>query len=185
MTGELITLPIRWGVRATSLVLRGGEGLASRGLALAVQAAGLVRGTEPEAWAEPEASPEPEAWAEPQTPATPVPAEPTSLGPLPDRGPAIDLDAPDIAAPEHVSEEPALAAEVAEPGAESGAGAEVHVQEPWPGYGQLNARDVVERISVSDPAQLAAIQLFESAHQGRQTVLSAVQRALALAGRSN
>ncbi len=168
MATELITLPIRVGVRAATLALRGGEELAARALALASTLAG---GSERE--------PEPVAPAPPSAPVADAGA------PLPDRGPPLDLDAPPLSVPAHVSEDPALAAELAEPGAEDGAGAEVRLAEPWPGYREFGARDIVERMAVSDAAELAAIQLFESAHRRRPTVLSAVHRALELTTRGS
>ncbi len=85
--------------------------------------------------------------------------------------------------PVHVSEEPTLVRESAEPGAEDGAGAQVTVDEPWDGYGQLGAQDVIERLSVATAAELAAVSLYESTHQSRQTVLSAAERQLQLASR--
>jgi hypothetical protein len=77
-------------------------------------------------------------------------------------------------APEHVSDESTLVAEVAEPGAEGGAGAEIHVAEPWEGYDDLKAADVVDRISSRSAAELAAVELYERSHRRRQTVLKAV-----------
>jgi hypothetical protein len=65
---------------------------------------------------------------------------------------------------------------VAEEGAEDGAGAEVHVAEPWEGYRQMHADDVIDRITGASAAELAAVQLYESAGGRRQTVLSAVQQ---------
>ena len=90
----------------------------------------------------------------------------------------IDLDAPVETEPAHVSEEPELVEEFAEPGAEDGAGAEVTVSEPWTGYRRLTAQDVVDRLSDATPAELAAVLLYERAHRGRQTVVSAVERQL-------
>src|SRR5919202_6607523 len=43
---------------------------------------------------------------------------------------------------EHVDEGAVVTAEVAEPGAEEGAGPELRVDEPWPGYGRMRAVDV-------------------------------------------
>lgn len=166
-------LPVRLTARTASLVLRGGAEIAGRGISLATQAVSIVR---------PQAEPEP-----PPRPAR-RPAEPerTEAPPPPIvHEDEIDLDAPPEPEPVHVSEEPELAAEVAEPGAEEGAGAEVRVDEPWPGYTQLHAEDILARIAASDPAELAAIQLYESAHKKRQTVLSAVRRQLALSSRGS
>jgi hypothetical protein len=80
--------------------------------------------------------------------------------------------------PAHVSEEPELVAEVAEPGAEDGAGASIAIAEPWPGYRQLTASEVISRVRDATPAELGAIELYESANRDRQTVRAAVQRNL-------
>jgi hypothetical protein len=91
----------------------------------------------------------------------------------------IDLEAAAPAAPDHVSADPVLVREEAEAGAEEGAGAAISVHEPWEGYGRLNARDVVARLATASTAELAAVQLYESAHRQRQTVIAAVRRELA------
>jgi hypothetical protein len=80
--------------------------------------------------------------------------------------------------PLHVSTEPELVEEVAEPGAEDGAGAQVRVREPWPGYRSLKARDVVARLASATREELAAIELYELAHANRKSVVVAAQRAL-------
>jgi hypothetical protein len=67
---------------------------------------------------------------------------------------------------------------VAEPGAEDGAGAQIHVAEPWEGYGQLKAADVVDHLEGRDKAELAAIELYELSHRQRQTVIDAVKKEL-------
>jgi hypothetical protein len=77
-----------------------------------------------------------------------------------------------------VSEEPELVEEFAEPGAEQGAGAEVHVDPPWDDYERMNARQVISRIASADPAKLAAVQLYEGSNRRRQTILNAVEREL-------
>lgn len=94
----------------------------------------------------------------------------------------IDLDAP----PEPldgdsdpVSEEATLVEERADPGAENGAGAQIHVAEPFQGYDALNAQAVIARVSAADEAQLTAIRLYESTHRKRGTVLRAVDRRFA------
>jgi hypothetical protein len=80
--------------------------------------------------------------------------------------------------PEHVSEQPTLVEEFAEPGAEDGAGAQVNIAEPWNGYARMNAQDIIERAPVANPAELAAVLLYEAAHRNRETVLAAVEREL-------
>src|SRR5437660_496863 len=80
--------------------------------------------------------------------------------------------------PTRVSEEPTLVAEFAEPGAEDGAGAELHIREPWTGYWLMTAREVTTRLPRASSAELAAVQLYESNNLGRQTILAAVVRQL-------
>lgn len=74
--------------------------------------------------------------------------------------------------------------EVAEPGAENGAGAAITVGEPWNGYQRMSAKDVVARSRSADQAELAAVRLYESRHRSRQTVLAAVDRQLKLSNGS-
>jgi len=81
-------------------------------------------------------------------------------------------------APAHVSTEPELVEEFSEPGAENGAGAQVRVDEPWPGYRHLKAHDVVARLSTASPEELAAVELFERGNANRRSVVVAAQRAL-------
>ena len=116
-----------------------------------------------------------------EPPRTQAPPEPDIPPPAPDVAPP----APDVAppepeppAPDHVSEEPELVQEVAEPGAEDGAGASVTVDEPWPGYARMTAKDVIERLAHATPAELAAVQLYESLNRDRQTVRAAAERNL-------
>jgi hypothetical protein len=66
----------------------------------------------------------------------------------------------------------------AEPGAEEGAGAAVHVREPWEGYGQMNAHEVIGRMADAGPEELAAVELYERADRDPQTVLAAADRRL-------
>src|SRR5690242_9883449 len=110
--------------------------------------------------AEPEAPPA-EAEAPPAAEAQAAPAEPEAH---PDTAPPPETERPPEAAmpsagapqppapglgqtPIHVSEEPVLVDEVAERGAEDGVGPEIHVAEPWDGYHQLDADDVIDRIT--------------------------------------
>ncbi len=78
----------------------------------------------------------------------------------------------------HVSEEPELVREVADPGVEEGAGAQLVVNEPWDGYARMSAKEVIARLGSATPAELAAVSLYESGNRSRQTVLEAVQRQL-------
>jgi hypothetical protein len=102
----------------------------------------------------------------------PPPRAPEVAPPLPGPEPLPSAE------PTHVSEEPELVAEVAEPGAEDGAGAAVTVGEPWPGYARMTAKQVIERLADATPAELAAVQLYESINRDRQTVRAAAERNL-------
>jgi hypothetical protein len=90
---------------------------------------------------------------------------------------SVDLDAP--AAADHVSAEVVLVREDAEPGAEDGAGAEISVQEPWDGYGRMNAEEIIARLASCTPAELATVALFEGMHRNRPTIITAAESELA------
>jgi hypothetical protein len=203
MMGQLVTLPLRISARAASFALRGTEAVLTRALAIA----GRPLASEPEA--APEPPPPPPSRPRPRkprpaprqrqdepgrrpadTPSPPEPPPPAAAPPAaaetrPTPPPAPPEPEPLLEEPAHVSEEAELVREEAEPGAEDGAGAEVHIDEPWDGYSKLNAKDVVARIAAASQAELAAVTLYESAHQARQSVLSAVERQLALVARGS
>jgi hypothetical protein len=94
-----------------------------------------------------------------------------SRAPFPTPAPTEPAPEPE---PAHVSEEPVVVAAVG--GAE--AGAQVSVAEPWDGYRQMKAADVIDRLATADAAQLAVVQLYEGQGRGRKTVLAAVERRL-------
>jgi hypothetical protein len=103
-----------------------------------------------------------------------APAEPLAPTPPPEPPePPEPLAPPE---PAHVSEEPELVAEVAERGAEEGAGAELHVDEPWPGYAGMTAAEIRERLRAEGPVAAAAVRLYEAANKGRSSVLEAAGR---------
>src|SRR4051812_17837281 len=108
------------------------------------------------------APPEPEPEPEPVEPPLAVVAEPEPPEPEPE-----EL---------HIDTEPELVGEFAEPGAEDGAGAELHVAEPWEGYKRMRVADVRDRVAVAGPEELAVIQLYEGTHRRRRSVLDAVER---------
>jgi hypothetical protein len=85
---------------------------------------------------------------------------------------------PDELVPDHVDEEPVLVAEVAEEGAQDGAGAELRVDPPWEGYDRMTAADIRDRLAVATPAEAAAVELYESTRKGRRSVLDAAEHAL-------
>jgi ferritin-like metal-binding protein YciE len=50
--------------------------------------------------------------------------------------------------------------------------------EPWPGYDELNANEVVSALENATDEQLGAVRDYERAHKGRTTVLRASERRL-------
>jgi hypothetical protein len=201
MVGELLMLPLRVGVRATQLWFRVAEETVSvaasatgRLIGVATRSSGdqsvsddLFSPRAPEredSYTEDDEAErdEPRTERDDATPDT-SPIEHArevaqSPPPAPTR-PVREVPRPETAAePVHVSEEPALVDEIAEPGAEDGAGPEIHIDEPWEGYGQMTAKQVIERLNAASPAELAAVQLYEGSHRRRQTIVKAVQRAL-------
>jgi hypothetical protein len=192
MAGKLITLPLRVSLRSAQLLTRAAGGVAERAMSvtgLAIQIVSPGRSSDLERDAAPVAAPRAEPAAPPAAPAAPPsaapaapPATPRAAAPATPLAatPAVPLDAL-TQAPAHVSEEPELVAESAEPGAEEGAGAGITVVEPWAGYGRLTAKDVIDRARTASVAELAAMRLYEARHRARQTVLAAVDRQLRLA----
>lgn len=108
------------------------------------------------------AAPPPTARPAPEAPATPTPA------------PAAVPDAE-----EHVETEAVLVAAVAEQGAEDGAGAEMHVDEPWDGYSSMKAPEVQRELESAGRETLAAVELYEQLHKARSSVLDTAASRLA------
>jgi hypothetical protein len=104
-------------------------------------------------------------------PPGPADAAPTAPADSPTAG-------PDELMPDHVDEEVVLVAEVAEEGAEDGAGPELHVDPPWAGYDEMTAPEIRDRLVVGDPVLAAAVDLYETTHKSRRTVIEAAERAL-------
>jgi hypothetical protein len=124
-----------------------------------------------------------------QTP-TPAPEESARRAPAPEAGPvrgetptrAGDTTVPFAREPAHVSEEPEIVAEAAERGAEEGAGAEVAVDEPWPGYDDMNAPDIEDRLLAEGNETAAAVSLYEASRKGRASILEAASRSMSTPG---
>src|SRR5215210_1377651 len=72
-------------------------------------------------------------------------------------------------------EEDALVAEIADREAADGAGAELHVDEPWEGYASMRVAEIAERVRGASPETLAAVRLYEQLHKGRRGVLTVVE----------
>jgi hypothetical protein len=127
---------------------------------------------------EPAAEPAPAREQPPPSREQPVPAPLQARGRRrrPDRRPPPEPPRP--ARAKDVDEEPVLTAEFAEEGAEDGAGAEVHVEEPWEGYRDMKVADVTARLATATATELAGVQLYESSHRKRRSVLRDVERRL-------
>ena len=104
--------------------------------------------------------------------------EPPVEVPIPDLGSAQEPAPEPVEVPVHVSEEPELVEEVAEPGAEDGAGAQVAVGEPWEGYDAMRVPDIRRELQRADATVAAAVKLYESSGRGRRGVLDAADRRL-------
>jgi hypothetical protein len=177
MVGELITLPLRLGMRAADTVLRTGVTVSGRTLQLAGELLKTFTGSETNG-AVPTGA-DGQAEGAPQRPRSTATGDATAQ-PAPSR-PAISPEPPQE--PAHVSEEAVLVDELAESGAEDGAGATIEVAEPWEGYDQMTAKKIVAQLRSSTAAQLAMVELYESANRNRETVLAAVKRRLKTADR--
>ncbi|HEX6652966.1 MAG TPA: hypothetical protein VF072_09505 [Thermoleophilaceae bacterium] len=97
-----------------------------------------------------------------------------AAGPVADAPPPI----PDELIPDHVDEDVVLVAEIAEEGAEDGAGPELTVEPPWDGYDQMTAADIRDRLALATAVEAAAVELYESIGKNRRTVMDAAARAL-------
>jgi hypothetical protein len=190
MSGSLLLLPLRVGLRVVDLTARGAREVIGRAAGLAGltpdrggdQRAPYVNGAaEPAAPAETERAQEatPARVQPPERPVQVQTAGPAvSDEPLVDRGEPVDYDTPTPVEPTHLETEYELVEEVAEEGAEDGAGAEIRIAEPWDGYRELRAADVIDRVRGASPEELAAVELYELTSRKRQTVIAAVQREL-------
>ncbi len=188
MVGKLITLPLRVPVRSAQLLTRAAGEVAGRAVSITGQAIQVVTpGRSRQAWDD-QAPPPPPApvAAAPAPSVADAPARPVVDAPVAYVAEAPvewseEPPAPLVEEPAHVSEEPELVQESAEPGAEEGAGATITVAEPWDGYGRMSAKDVIDRAKTANVAELATMRLYEARHRARQTVLAAVDRQLKLA----
>ena len=176
-------LPLRVSFGSARLATRIATGVAGRALSLAGRTIGVVvpERPQPVPAAPSYERPAPAPRARPAMP--PRQHAPASSHEAPPVTKVSSIDTPTPAAspePTHVSEEPELVREEAEPGAEDGAGAAITVLEPWRGYAHMSAKDVISRARGANGAELAAVRLYESRHRSRQTVLAAVDRQLKL-----
>jgi hypothetical protein len=183
MPTKLLSLYLRVGTGAVRLAFK----LTERAAVLAGSAIGLTGRDGSAARAEPGA----EARAAESEAAEPEAAEPGAVAARASAAPrapvvnqvAVDYEAepatplvPGEEVAKTLDDEPELIEELAEPGAEDGAGAEVEVDEPWEGYAEMNAEAVLARIREAGVAELALVELYERANKRRKTVLAASER---------
>ena len=154
MVHEVITLPLRIGADAA----RSGLRVFGRAITLGLSATErLIDAAFPRPGGASGAPHRAEATssapsADNEAPAAPF-NRPTEATPrsAPETPPAAP-EAPTVAAapaptPAHVSRDVRHVEAFADPGAEDGPGASVHIEEPWRGYGRMTANDIIARLT--------------------------------------
>lgn len=187
MLREFITFPVRAGLFATRLGLR----LTGDALGVAVRSTErLIEVVAPQAPARATRGSKTIEVEVLVAPPQPTRSWSRRERPVGDRVPAAAVPRPAVAptvtedetrpepAPVHISTEPELVEAFAEPGAEEGAGAAVHIEEPWRGFAQMSANDVIARLGEASPEELAVVELYEGMHRRRKTVLAAAEKGL-------
>jgi hypothetical protein len=183
MVRELITLPlrvaastIRFGAQVTLDALAVGLTVTERLLERALPEPEPPAATRRSSWSV-QLLAVPAAAAPAESPAEAAPAA-AAESPA-EAAPAAAAESPAEAAPEPVAAEPAvLVGSFADAGAEDGAGASVEVDEPWEGYAQMNAHEVIHRLTGASADEAAVVELYERSHGKRKTVLAAAERRL-------
>ena len=61
----------------------------------------------------------------------------------------------------------------AETGGADSIGAQVHLDEPWPGYDAMGLEEVLTRLQAASDVELAVVRAYEREHEARQAVLLA------------
>jgi len=61
----------------------------------------------------------------------------------------------------------------AETGGADSVGAQVHLDEPWPGYDEMGLEEVLTRLQGATDVELAVVRAYEREHEARQAVLLA------------
>jgi hypothetical protein len=131
-----------------------------------------------EPYAPPAPAPEP---GEPSRPPRAAAATPPPPVPVREARPEPEPPPPEPEPePDHVDRGAVVVGEFADTGAQDGPGAELHVEEPWDGYGELTAKEVIDQLADASAATLAVVRLYESTHRDRVTVLAAIDRQLAV-----
>ena len=173
MLGAVVTLPLRIGLQAARLATRPAVALVRHLVGDEPQDAPAP---EPPRRATPPVRPRrPVRWDAPE-PAAPPPPPPVVEA---DPGPVVEEPVVEaVVVEEHVSAEPELVADSADPDATETPGPEITVDEPWPGYRRAKAAEVIAAVPGLSREELVVAQLFESGHRRRRTVLEAIERQL-------
>jgi hypothetical protein len=100
----------------------------------------------------------------PPTPAQPSAAKADVTAPTSPGSTAPSARTVVASPPPHISEELQFVEAFAEPGAEDGAGAEVHVREPWNAYARMTANAVIARLVEASREEIAAVILYDTRH---------------------
>jgi hypothetical protein len=159
--------------RLAELALEGARKAGSAGASVARDLAGEVRRRR-QAQDRAPATPADTPAAAPAAPAAEPDAAIEAATPEPSVRPAAGEPAPD-----HVDREAVVVAESHDPGAASSVGAQITVDEPWEGYGELSPKDVVDQLEDADAGKLAVVRLYEGLHRNDRGVLAAIDRRLA------
>lgn len=163
---RIALLPVRIGLRATRIALKPASAVAWRLLNQLQHQEDRLREDEP---APSERVERPPSTWRPAPPAAPPAVVDT---------PPVDYSEPAPVEPEHVSEEPVLVDVSADEGAEESVGASISIAEPWDGYRQMKAAEVIARIESASREELAVIELYEGMNRRRSSVLEAAERQL-------
>lgn len=186
MIPKVVSVPVRIGLSASRLTLGLSAKLAVRVTGEVISVVQSRYGSSPPATSRPAAArPAPAPGASANGSARPVPSVVESTPEpaieqeyvAPDDQPETPLtrEAADAKTIDDVDE---VVAEFADPGAQDGAGAQIDLGEPWEDYDSGTAEVVIARITDSDAAQLAVLELYEQNHKARKTVLEAASRRL-------
>jgi len=179
MVREIITLPARVGICATRLGIRVTTRAAGIAFGTTRRMSGGSKATRPAASAATARESSSTFELDVLLASSPPPPEEAPAAPTPPAvAPARDLGAVPEIPPAHVSEGLRFVEAFAEPGAEEGAGAAVHVEEPWANYSQMTADEVIVRLADATPEELAVVALYEGVHRRRKTVLAEASRRL-------
>lgn len=113
----------------------------------------------------------------PTSPPKPEVVPPPPVPPAAADGPAVAVVPPPPGA-KQVDDDPVPVAEFGGEGAETAAGTQIHIDEPWDGYDGMTAAQIQKRLTKANRAAVAAVSLYEGSKRGRRSVIGAADRRL-------